>query len=86
MARRMSDPSFRQQQWERRFDDHTAPINRLVDELRDEGMGGWMPYRMAQSSETLPVLVHGGHRALLRRAAVPRGPSADLQSPAHADV
>lgn len=39
----MSDPQFRQSQWEARYDPHIAPINRLVDELQRE-RGAKMPY------------------------------------------
>lgn len=43
MARRLTDPAFRADQWNRRFDPHVAPINRYVDEIRDLGYG-WAPY------------------------------------------
>lgn len=39
----MADVSFRQGQWEHRFDAHVEPINRLVDSLCQVGRG-WMPY------------------------------------------
>src|SRR5688572_10358255 len=39
----MTDPWFREEQWQHRFDAHVAPINRLVDTLRDSGRG-WVPY------------------------------------------
>jgi hypothetical protein len=43
--RRMRDPQFRQQQWDGRWAPHVAPINALVDELRDDPSGrGWAPY------------------------------------------
>lgn len=41
--RRMSDPAFRRDQWNRRFDSHVALINHLVDDLRREA-GSCMPY------------------------------------------
>ncbi len=41
--RRMKDSVFRQQQEEGIRLPHVAPINRLVDELRQEGRG-WVPY------------------------------------------
>lgn len=43
IARRMADEAFRKEQEQHRFDDHIAPINRLVDALRAEG-GRWLPY------------------------------------------
>jgi hypothetical protein len=43
MPRRMADPGFRAEQWRRRYDDHIAPINRLVDSMREAGPGH-MPY------------------------------------------
>lgn len=42
--RRMRDPVFREEQWEHRFDPHVAPVNDLVDELIEDGPGGWVPY------------------------------------------
>ena len=42
--RRMRSPSFREEQWSRRFDPHVEPINRLVDDLIAEKDGSWMPY------------------------------------------
>jgi hypothetical protein len=42
--RRMRSPSFREEQWARRFDLHVEPINRLVDDLIAEKDGSWMPY------------------------------------------
>jgi len=41
MARRMREVEFREKQWHHRYDEHIAPINRLVDELRRDG---WVPY------------------------------------------
>lgn len=42
---RMRDPQFRQQQVERLRSSHVAPINALVDKLRDDPSGrGWVPY------------------------------------------
>ena len=38
----MADPTFRQEQWQHRFDPHIAPINQFVDELRRGGK--WAPY------------------------------------------
>ena len=43
MTRKMADPAFREAQRQRRFDEHVAPINHLVDSLRDSGRG-WAPY------------------------------------------
>lgn len=39
----MAVPEFREAQWAQRFDPHIAPINRLVDSLREAGRG-WVPY------------------------------------------
>lgn len=36
LHKRMKDPRFRQEQWDRRYDPHIAPINRLVDDLQRE--------------------------------------------------
>lgn len=44
MPRRMSDPVFKQEQWERRFAPHIAPINHLVESLRDLDGRGWLPF------------------------------------------
>ncbi len=44
MARRMADATFRNDQWEHRFDEHIAPLNRIVDELRSDPERGWAPY------------------------------------------
>jgi len=38
----MADPTFRQEQWQHRFDPHIAPINQFIDELRRGGK--WAPY------------------------------------------
>jgi hypothetical protein len=43
IARRMADEAFRKEQEQHRYDDHIAPINRLVDALRESG-GRWLPY------------------------------------------
>ena len=40
----MADPRFREDQWQRRYEPHIKPINRLVDSLRDEATGSWLPY------------------------------------------
>jgi hypothetical protein len=43
MVRRMADGAFRNDQERRRYEDHIAPINRLVDQL--SGLDrGWPPY------------------------------------------
>lgn len=42
--RRMHDPRFRQTQLDGVYAEHIAPINRLVDRLRDTAGGGWMPH------------------------------------------
>lgn len=39
----MGDPTFREQQWEHRFDAHIGPVNHYVDEIRQLGFG-WAPY------------------------------------------
>lgn len=39
----MAEPAFREAQWLHRYDDHIAPVNRLVDELRQSDLG-WLPY------------------------------------------
>ena len=39
----MSDPAFKADQWQRRYDPHIGPINRYVDEIRTQGLG-WVPY------------------------------------------
>jgi hypothetical protein len=38
MARRMRNVEFRNEQLQRRFDEHIAPINRLVEDLRRDGL------------------------------------------------
>jgi hypothetical protein len=40
----MADPVFRNDQWNRRYEPHIAPLNRLVDQLQLEGGRGFMPY------------------------------------------
>ena len=40
----MADPRFREDQWRRRYEHHIEPINRLVDSLRDDATGSWLPY------------------------------------------
>lgn len=44
MPRRMADKAFREEQWAHRYDDHVAPLNRLVDELGKSGALGSVPY------------------------------------------
>jgi hypothetical protein len=44
MPRRMADPDFRAMQWQQRYAEHVAPINRLVDELRAEPGRQGAPY------------------------------------------
>jgi hypothetical protein len=39
----MAESAFREAQWVHRYDDHIAPINRLVDALRGAG-SSWLPY------------------------------------------
>jgi hypothetical protein len=39
----MADPTFRAEQWSRRFDTHVAPLNQLVDWLRSD-QREWAPY------------------------------------------
>jgi hypothetical protein len=41
MTRLMADDAFRAAQWDQRFAPHVAPINKLVDRLRDHA---WAPY------------------------------------------
>lgn len=43
IPRRMRDPEYRRTQHAHIYDRHIEPINRLVDELREES-GSWMPY------------------------------------------
>ncbi|BCM91003.1 hypothetical protein IAD21_02867 [Abditibacteriota bacterium] len=42
----MAEKEFREEQWEHRYDEHIAPINRLVDELRKDPHleSPWAPY------------------------------------------
>jgi hypothetical protein len=42
--RRMRDPAFRRSQEDGLRLPHVAPLNALVDELRDEKSRGWVPY------------------------------------------
>lgn len=44
MARRMADETFRNQQWQHRYDAHMAPLNHLVDEVRNDTRSEWAPY------------------------------------------
>lgn len=44
MARRMADELYRAEQLEHRYDEHVAPLNRLVDELRAQHPGRFVPY------------------------------------------
>ena len=46
MPRRMADPTFREYQWQHRYDAHVAPINSLVDSLckPEEPERSWAPY------------------------------------------
>ena len=53
MPRSMADAAFRQQQLDDVYAPHIAPINRYVDELREQGRG-WLP-------SVAPL--HGGTRA-----------------------
>ena len=43
MPRKMADKLYREQQWRHRYDSHIAPINRLVDSLKDT-QHGEVPY------------------------------------------
>jgi uracil-DNA glycosylase len=43
-TRRMADRAFREQQWQRRYEPHILPVNRLVDDLRVEKPDRWVPY------------------------------------------
>lgn len=39
----MADPAYRLDQWSRRYDNHVAPLNQLVDD--HAGLShGWLPY------------------------------------------
>jgi hypothetical protein len=42
--KRMSDPQFRRQQVDGLRASHIAPVNALVDELKDPSGRGWVPY------------------------------------------
>ena len=66
MPRRMADTEFRNQQWLHRFDNHIAPINKLVDELCGEGK---MPY-------VAPI--YGGINARLLSVLRDPGPKTQL--------
>lgn len=44
MARRMAEEKFRKDQWQHRYDEHIAPFNLMVDELRNDVERGWAPY------------------------------------------
>jgi hypothetical protein len=44
MARRMKEAAFREEQWRRRYDDHIASINRLVDDLNTDPVREGAPY------------------------------------------
>lgn len=50
MVRRMADGAFREDQLRRRYEDHIAPINRLVDELSNTATG-------ANPVRALPLLL-----------------------------
>lgn len=39
----MAEDTFRNEQWQHRYDTHIAPVNRLVDTLR-RSERGWLPY------------------------------------------
>lgn len=66
MARSMARSDFRSQQEERRLDPHIAPINELVDRLRDRDGRGWLP-------EVAPL--HGGVHARLLSILRDPGPA-----------
>lgn len=66
----MADPAYRDQQYSRRYDEHIAPINRLVDELRVSG-GAWLPY-------VAPI--YGGVTARLLSLLRDPGPMTQLES------
>jgi hypothetical protein len=66
MPRLMRDEAFRSEQWERRFEPHIAPINRLVDKLQDPGGRGWLPY-------VAPL--HGGVRSTVLSVLRDPGPA-----------
>ena len=44
MARRMAEDRFRNEQWQHRYDEQIAPLNRLVDKLRCDSMLENLPY------------------------------------------
>jgi hypothetical protein len=44
MAWLMAGEAFRSQQHADRYAAHIRPVNELVDDLRDDGGRGWMPY------------------------------------------
>ena len=39
MHRKMAEKAYREEQWQHRYDSHIAPINRLVDFLKDAQHG-----------------------------------------------
>jgi hypothetical protein len=61
----MADPVFRQEQQAHRYDENVRPINEMVDELRNDAVGLWMPY-------VAPV--HGGTEARLLSVLRDAGP------------
>lgn len=67
MPRRMANAEFRNHQWLHRFDDHIAPLNRLVDELCN---GGKVPY-------IAPI--YGGINSKLLSILRDPGPKTQLQ-------
>ncbi|MBG6189576.1 hypothetical protein IWX64_000496 [Arthrobacter sp. CAN_A212] len=44
MARRMADPAYRAQQWERRYDPNIEEINRMCDTLAEQKPDRSLPY------------------------------------------
>jgi hypothetical protein len=65
--REMASSAFRTLQWDQRFDDHIAPVNGLVDELRAEA-GEWAPYVAPH---------HGGTKAHILLLLQAPGPGTD---------
>ncbi len=66
----MRDPAFREAQWARRYEDHVAPINQLVDELIQEVPNSTMPY--------VPPY-HGGINAVILQLYRDPGPMTSLE-------
>lgn len=64
MARRMADPAFRDEQWDGRWAEHVAPINRLVDQLNQDSVG-------RRGAPYVPPMYGGVHARLLTLSSDP---------------